>query len=158
LGADLSAGARSAKVEARSAKAAEVREARNQVVRKSVYSGTPWEPKVAYCRAKRVGDTIVVSGTVAADEHGKTVAPNDVYAQTAYAIRKIERALKELGSGLQDVVRTRTFLTDISRFEDFARAHREAFSGIDPVATCLEVARLVAPDLLVEVEVDAIVT
>lgn len=127
------------------------------MIRQTVYTGTPWEPKVAYCRAKRVGNTIVVSGTVAADETGTTVGTGDVYAQTIYAIRKIERALKELGAGLADVVRTRTFLTDISRFEEFARAHREAFTGIDPAATCVEVARLVGPDLLVEIEVDAIV-
>jgi enamine deaminase RidA (YjgF/YER057c/UK114 family) len=127
------------------------------MTRQNVYTGTPWEPKVAYCRAKRVGNTIVVSGTVAADENGKTVGAGDVYAQAIYAIRKIERALNELGSGLQDVVRTRTFLTDISRFDEFARAHREAFAGIDPAATCVEITRLVSPDLLVEIEVDAIV-
>lgn len=126
--------------------------------RKSVYTGTPWEPKVAYCRAKRVGNDIVVSGTVAVDEDGRTVGPGDVYTQASYAIRKIERALRELGATLRDVVRTRTFLTDISRFEDFARAHREAFEGIDPAATCVEVPRLVAPDLVVEIEADAIVT
>jgi enamine deaminase RidA (YjgF/YER057c/UK114 family) len=125
--------------------------------RQSVYSGTPWEPKVAYCRAKRVGSTIAVSGTVAVDESGSVVAPRDMYAQTAYAIRKIERALTELGSGLGDVVRTRTFVTDISRFDEFARAHREAFAGIDPAATCVEVAALVSPDLVVEIEVDAVV-
>lgn len=127
------------------------------MIRQNVYTGTPWEPKVAYCRAKRVGNAIVVSGTVAADENGMAVGPGDVYAQTIYAIRKIERALQELGSGLQHVVRTRTFLTDISRFEEFARAHREAFTGVDPAATCVEVTRLVSPDLLVEIEVDAIV-
>jgi enamine deaminase RidA (YjgF/YER057c/UK114 family) len=124
--------------------------------RRSVYSGTPWEPKVAYCRAKRAGNTIVVSGTVAVDETGRVVGAGDVYAQASYAIRKIERALRELGATLQDVVRTRTFLTDISRFEEFARAHKDAFQGIDPAATCVEVTRLVAPELLVEIEVDAI--
>jgi enamine deaminase RidA (YjgF/YER057c/UK114 family) len=125
--------------------------------RQNVYTGTPWEPKVAYCRAKRVGNTIVVSGTVAADENGATVAPNDMYEQTRYAIRKIERAIRELGADLSHVVRTRTFVTDISRFEEFARAHQEAFRGIDPAATCVEVSRLVSPDLVVEIEVDAII-
>lgn len=125
--------------------------------RRSVYSGTAWEPKVAYCRAKRIGDVIVVSGTVAVDERGATVGPGDLYEQSRYALAKIERALRELGAGLRDVVRTRTFLTDISRFDEFARAHREAFEGVDPAATCVEVAALVAPDLLVEIEVDAIV-
>jgi enamine deaminase RidA (YjgF/YER057c/UK114 family) len=124
---------------------------------KSVYSGTPWEPKVAYCRAKRIGDIIVVSGTVAVDEQGSTVGIGDMYVQTSYAIQKIDRALRELGASLRDVVRTRTFLTDIERFEDFARAHREAFTGIDPAATCVEITRLVAPELLIEIEVDAIV-
>ena len=125
--------------------------------RENVYSGTPWEPKVAYCRAKRVGRTIVVSGTVAVDENGVVVAPGDLYAQTGYAIRKIGRALAQLGSGLGDVVRTRTFVTDIGRFDEFARAHQEAFAGIDPAATCVQVCALVSPDLVVEIEVDAIV-
>lgn len=127
------------------------------LTRRNAYSGTPWEPKVAYCRAKRVGQTIVVSGTVAVDDSGEVVAPGDMYAQTAFAIRKIERALKELGGGLRDVVRTRTFVTDIARFEEFARAHREAFAGIDPAATCVQVSALVSPALVVEIEADAIV-
>lgn len=127
------------------------------MIRKNAYSGTPWEPKVAYCRAKRVGDTIVVSGTVAVDEQGEVIAPGDVYLQTAYAIKKIERALRELGASLRDVVRTRTFVTDISHFEQFARAHREAFEGIDPAATCVEVQRLISPGVVVEIEMDAIV-
>ncbi len=126
------------------------------LTRRNVYSGTPWEPKVAYCRAKRVGQTIVVSGTVAVDDSGAVVAPGDMYAQTAFAIRKIERALNELGGGLRDVVRTRTFVTDIARFEEFARAHQEAFAGIDPAATCVQVSALVSPALVVEIEVDAI--
>lgn len=125
--------------------------------RRNVYSNTPWETKVAYCRATRIGDTVVVSGTVAVDESGATVGPGDVYAQTSYAIQKIDRALRELGASLRDVIRTRTFLTDIARFEEFARAHREAFAGIDPAATCVQVSRLVSPDLLVEIEMDAIV-
>jgi enamine deaminase RidA (YjgF/YER057c/UK114 family) len=124
--------------------------------RTSVYTGTPWEQSVAYCRAKRVGSLIVVSGTVAVDDAGRVVAPGDLYAQARYAIDKIDRALRELGSGLQEVVRTRTFLTDITRFADFARAHQERFAGIDPVATCVEVARLVDPDCLIEIEMDAV--
>lgn len=126
--------------------------------RQNVYSGTPWESKVAYCRAKRVRDMVFVSGTVAVDERGAAVASGDVYAQTSFTIRKIERALRELGTGLGDVVRTRTFITDITRFEEFARAHREAFEGIDPVATCVEVTRLVSPGLLVEIEMDAVIS
>jgi len=124
---------------------------------RNVYSGTPWETNVAYCRAKRVGDSVLVSGTVAVDAEGRAVAPGDVYEQTRYALKKIERALSELGATLRDVVRTRTFLVDIERFEEFGRAHREAFEGVDPAATCVEVSRLVAPELVVEIEVDAIV-
>jgi len=122
---------------------------------RNVYSGSPWEAKVAYCRAKRVGDSIFVSGTVAVDEDGRAAAP-DVYEQTRYALKKIERALQELGASLRDVVRTRTFLVDIEQFEPFARAHREAFEGVDPVATCVQVTRLVSPEFLVEIEVDAV--
>jgi len=124
--------------------------------RRNVYSGTPWEKSVAYCRAKRAGQIIAVSGTVAADERGAVVGAGSVYEQTRYALGKIRRALNALGADFQDVVRTRTFLTDISRFDEFARAHREAFEGIDPVATCVEVARLVSPEMLVEIEVDAV--
>lgn len=125
--------------------------------RQNVYTGTPWEQKVAYCRAKRVGNFIAVSGTVAVDEKGNVVGDGDMYEQARYALAKIRKALVELGADLADVVRTRTFVTDVSEFEDFARAHREAFAGIDPVATCVEVQRLVSPELLVEIEVDAIV-
>jgi enamine deaminase RidA (YjgF/YER057c/UK114 family) len=124
---------------------------------RNVYSGSPWEAKVAYCRAKRVGDSVFVSGTVAVDPDGNPVAPGALYEQTRYALQKIERALFELGASLRDVVRTRTFLVDIADFEHFARAHREAFEGVDPVATCVQVARLVAPEYVVEIEVDALV-
>ncbi|MFN2426881.1 MAG: RidA family protein [Candidatus Binatia bacterium] len=125
--------------------------------RRSVYSGSPWEAKVAYCRARRVGDFIAVSGTVAVGVDGKVVAPGDVYAQALHALGIIEKALAELGAGMRHVVRTRAFLTDISRFEEFARAHREVFAGIDPAATAVEVSRLVSPDFLVEIEADAMV-
>ena len=123
---------------------------------KNVYSGSPWEAKVAYCRAKRVGNVIVVSGTVAVDESGRAVAPGKVYDQTQFVLKKIEGAMSELGASLRDVIRTRTFITDIGKFEDFARAHREVFAGIDPAATCVEVARLVSPEYVVEIEVDAL--
>ena len=124
---------------------------------RSAYSGSPWESRVAYCRAKRVGDQVFVSGTVAAGPDGGAVAPGDTYEQARYALQKIERALGEVGATLRDVVRTRTFLVDIDDFEQFARAHREAFEGVDPVATCVQVQRLVAPEYVVEIEVDAIV-
>lgn len=126
-------------------------------LRRSVYSGTEWETKVAYCRAKRVGDFIAVSGTVAVDEAGNVVGAGDVYAQTLFALRKVEAALVELGSQLQHVIRTRTFLTNLADFEQFARAHREVFQGIDPAASAVEVSALVDPRFLVEIEVDAVV-
>lgn len=126
------------------------------MTRRSVYSGTPWEPQVGYCRAKRVGSLVFVSGTTAVDERGAVVGSGDLYAQTRYALQKVERALSALGATLADVVRTRTFVTDIGRFEEFARAHQEFFAGIDPTATCVEVSRLVSPELLVEIEVDAV--
>ena len=126
------------------------------MTRRNVYSGAPWEATVAYCRATRVGDAIFVAGTVAADERGQVVGAADLYEQSKHAFGKIDRALRELGSSLEDVVRTRTFVTDISRFAEFARAHQECFAGMDPVATCVEVSRLVSPGFLVEIEVDAI--
>jgi len=125
--------------------------------RRSVYTGSPWEEKVAYCRAKRIGNVVVVSGTVGLGEDGEAVAPGDVFLQTLAAWRRIEAALTELGAARRHVVRTRAYLTDIGSFEDFARAHREIFAGIDPVSTAVEVARLVAPEFVVELEVDAIV-
>jgi enamine deaminase RidA (YjgF/YER057c/UK114 family) len=124
--------------------------------RKNVYSGTPWEARVAYCRATLVGNVIAVSGTAAVDERG-TVVGSNTYEQTRFVLQKIDRALRELGAGLADVVRTRTFLTNIGAFDEFARAHHEAFRGIDPAATCVEVSRLVTPELLVEIEVDAMI-
>jgi enamine deaminase RidA (YjgF/YER057c/UK114 family) len=127
------------------------------IERRSVYSGSPWEKTVAYCRAKRAGDFIAVSGTVAVDEHGVAVSPGDAYAQTLYALRRIERALAELGAGLGDVIRTRCFLTDLALFDDFARAHGETFRGIDPAASCVVVSALVAPEYVVEIEADAVV-
>ena len=125
---------------------------------KNVYSGSPLEQAVGYCRAKRVGDFIYVSGTVAVDASGRPFAPGDVYLQTRNILDRIDRALWEIGASVRDIVRTRTFLTDITKFDEFARAHHDVFAGIDPVATCVQVARLVAPEFAVEVEVDAIVT
>src|SRR5262245_27892373 len=124
---------------------------------KNVYTGRPWEAKAAYCRAKRVGNTIVVSGTVAVDEDGRVIGAGDLYRQTQACIERMRGALQQLDADLSNVIRTRAFVTDIGRFEEFARAHREAFEGIDPAATCVEVSRLVAPEYVVEIEVDAIV-
>jgi len=122
-----------------------------------VYSGSPWEEKVAYCRARRVGELVFVAGTTATGADGAVVGPGDLFRQCEFVFEKIARALAECGASMADVVRTRTFVTDVSRFEEFARAHRAAFQGIDPVATCLEVKALVRADLLVEIEVDAVV-
>ena len=122
-----------------------------------VYSGSPWEKQVAYCRARRVGDLVFVAGTTATGEDGAVFAPGDLFRQTEHALARIARALAECGASLRDVVRTRTFLTDLARFDEFARAHRSVFEGIDPVATCVAVHALVDPGLLVEIEVDAVV-
>lgn len=124
---------------------------------KNVYTGRPWEVKAAYCRAKRIGNAIVVSGTVAVDEAGNVIGPGDLHRQTQACLQRIRVALQQLGADLSDVVRTRAFVTDITRFDEYARAHREAFEGVDPAATCVEVARLIRPEFLVEVEVDAMV-
>ncbi|MCA9663909.1 MAG: RidA family protein [Myxococcales bacterium] len=125
--------------------------------RLNVYSGAPWERAVAYCRATRVGPWVLVAGTTAVDDAGEPVAAGDMAGQTAFVLAKIARALAACGASLGDVVRTRAFVTDIDRFGEFAAAHREAFQAIDPVATCVEVQRLVDPALVVEIEVDAYV-
>ena len=125
--------------------------------RYNVYSGTSWEKQVAYCRAKRCGNAVFVAGTVAVDDAGAVVAPGDMYGQARFALAKIAGALAQCGASMRDVVRTRMFVTDVGAFEGLARAHREAFEGIDPVATCVEVSRLVSPELLVEIEVDALI-
>ena len=124
--------------------------------RTKIFSGTPWEPKVGYARAVLVGDTAYVSGTTATDPSGKIIGPGDMYAQTVQTIRNIESALTRLGMGLENVVRTRMFVTDISRFEEYAKAHGEAFSTIKHCTSMLEVKGLVSPEYLVEIEATAI--
>ena len=125
--------------------------------RVNVSSGTPWEASVGYSRAVRVGNHVYVSGTTASDESGTTVAVDDAYGQTRFILRKIEDALRNVGANIWDVVRTRIFVTDISRWEEIGKAHGEAFGDIRPAATMVEVRRLVSPDHLVEIEVDAVV-
>jgi enamine deaminase RidA (YjgF/YER057c/UK114 family) len=122
------------------------------------FSGAPWEPTYGYCRAVRVGDRIWVSGTAAVDPDGQVVAPGDLHAQTERCIQIVGEALSNLGAGLADVRRTRVFVTDIARWEEVARAHREAFGANPPAATMVEVSRLIDPDMLVEIEVDATVS
>ncbi|NWG13209.1 MAG: RidA family protein [Acidobacteria bacterium] len=120
-------------------------------------SGTKWEPIVGYSRAVRVGNQIFVTGTTATDERGEIVGVGEAYAQTVQIIRNIERALRALGAGLEDVVRTRMFVTDISRWEEYGRAHAEFFGEILPCTTMVEVSRLVDDRMLVEMEADAVV-
>jgi len=125
--------------------------------RQSYSSGTIWEPIVGYSRAIRVGNQIFVTGTTATDEMGEIVGVGDAYAQTVRVVLNIELALKALGGGLKDIVRTRMFVTDISRWEEYGRAHGEFFGDIRPCATMVEVRRLIDPRMLIEIEADAIV-
>lgn len=124
--------------------------------RTKIFSGTPWEPKVGYARAVQVGETIHVSGTTGTDPSGKVLAPGDVYAQSVQTIRNIENALKRLGLGLEHVVRTRIYLTQIDRWEEAARAHVEFFGEVHPATSLIGVARLVDPEMLVEIEAEAV--
>jgi enamine deaminase RidA (YjgF/YER057c/UK114 family) len=122
-----------------------------------ISSGTIWEKKYGYSRAVRIGNLIAVAGTTAVDESGAVMGAGDPGAQARFIYQKIGRALAEAGASLQDVFRVRTFITDIGRWEDVARVQGEMFAEIRPAATLVEVSALVSPDLLVEIEVDAIV-
>lgn len=121
-----------------------------------ISSGTIWETKFGYSRAVAIGNQVFVAGTTAVDEHGTVIGAGDPYAQAIFIYRKIERALQQAGASLQDVVRVRTFVTDIQRWEEVARAQGEIFAEIRPAATLVAVTALVSPDLLVEIEVDAV--
>lgn len=125
--------------------------------RNKMFSGTPWEPMVGYARAVQVGDTVYVSGTTGTDPSGKVLAPGDAYAQAVQTIRNIENALKRLGLGLEHVVRTRIFLTEIDRWQDVAKAHAEFFGEVHPATSLIGVSRLVDPEMLVEIEAVAVV-
>jgi len=128
------------------------------VTKKLVRTGTKWEPLVGYCRAVRVGPHIAVSGSAPVDDMGQLVGPNDPYLQAKRCIEIIAAALEEAGAGLEHVVRTRMFVTDISRWEEIARAHQEAFAEITPATSMVEISRLIGDGMLVEIEADAIVS
>jgi len=125
--------------------------------RTCVRSGAPWEPIVGYSRAVRVGNTIAVTGCASVDEDGQLVGEGDAYLQAQQCIKVIRTAVEGTGARLEDVVRTRMFVTDIEQWADIARAHKEAFGEIMPATTMVEVSRLIDPKMLVEIEADAIV-
>jgi enamine deaminase RidA (YjgF/YER057c/UK114 family) len=122
-----------------------------------VSSGTKWEPLVGYSRAVRVGRHVHVSGTTAIDDDGNLVGIGDARAQTVQALKRIETALERCGAKLSDVVRTRIYVTDITQWETIGRAHGEVFSGILPATSMVEVSRLIDPQMLVEIEAEALV-
>ena len=120
-------------------------------------SGAKWEDIVGYSRAVRMGNIIEITGTVALDEHNHVIGENDAYAQSKFIIQKIEKILKKAGAGLEHVIRTRMFVTDISRWEEYGKAHGEFFGQIKPCTTMVEVKALIQPEFLIEIEATAIV-
>jgi enamine deaminase RidA (YjgF/YER057c/UK114 family) len=125
--------------------------------RQNISAKTPWEKVFGYSRAVRIGNIVKVGGTIATDENGKIYGERELYTQAVYIIKKIEAALIEAGATLQDVVRTRMFVTDIDDWEQLARAHGEFFGDIRPATTMVEVSRLISPGFLIEMEAEAII-
>jgi enamine deaminase RidA (YjgF/YER057c/UK114 family) len=123
--------------------------------RQNISSGAKWEDIVGYSRAVRAGTRIYITGTTAIDEQGEIVGPDDGYEQAKQCIRNIERALKQAGATLASVVRTRMFVTDISRWREYGKAHREFFNDVRPCATMVEVRALIDPQMLIEIEAEA---
>ena len=120
-------------------------------------SGAKWEEIVGYSRAVKIGNTIEVTGTVAVDENDALVGNNDAYAQTKFILQKIEKVLQTAGATLSDVVRTRMFVTDIGRWEEYGKAHGEFFKDIRPCTSMIEVKGLIAPEYLIEIEATAVI-